>query len=124
VLVALPSVGDTVPLQAAPQFFGWLANIEPSHQVFLGTRALLYLDGRADAGLSQAVELSAIGLVIGLLLGGAVIRVYDRRGYHQIPAGAEAAPAQPASPTPSADAIEPTYPSDTSVTTPTTITDS
>jgi hypothetical protein len=55
------------------------------HQVFLGARALLYLDGRADAGLTQSLELTAIGLVIGLLLGGILTRIYDRRGYHRLP---------------------------------------
>jgi uncharacterized phage infection (PIP) family protein YhgE len=87
VILALPSAGTTMPLQAAPTFFGWLANFDPMHQVYLGARALLYLDGRADAGLTQSLELTAIGLVIGLLLGGVVTRIYDRRGYHRLPPG-------------------------------------
>jgi YhgE/Pip-like protein len=84
VIIGLPSAGATVPLQAAPQFFGWLANFEPMHQVFLGTRALLYFDGQADAGLSRALIMTAIGLVIGLLLGAGITYLYDRRGYHRI----------------------------------------
>jgi uncharacterized phage infection (PIP) family protein YhgE len=92
VILGLPSAGATVPLQAAPPFFGWLAKFEPMHQVFLGARALLYLGGRWDAGLSQALILTAIGLLIGLLLGGIVTRIYDRRGYHRIPAVAASAP--------------------------------
>jgi uncharacterized phage infection (PIP) family protein YhgE len=91
VILGLPSAGATVPLQAAPQFFGWLAKFEPMHQVFLGARALLYFDGRADAGLSHALMMTAIGLVIGLLLGGVVTYIYDRRGYHRIPPALEAA---------------------------------
>ena len=88
----IPAAAETVqPLQAAPAFFGWLAKFEPMHQVFLGARALLYLDGRANAGLSQSLELTAIGLVIGLLLGGIVTRIYDRRGYHRLPPGLVAA---------------------------------
>jgi YhgE/Pip-like protein len=90
VIVGLPSAGATVPLQAAPRFFGWLANFEPMHQVFLGTRALLYFDGQADAGLSRALIMTAIGLVIGLLLGAVITYLYDRRGYHRILAGPEA----------------------------------
>jgi uncharacterized phage infection (PIP) family protein YhgE len=93
VILGLPSAGATVPLEATPPFFGWLAEFEPMHQVFLGARALLYLDGRADAGLTQSLELTAVGLVIGLLLGGIVTRVYDRRGYHRLPAGLAAATA-------------------------------
>ncbi len=90
VILGLPSAGATVPLQAAPSFFGWLAKFEPMHQVFLGARALLYLNGSADAGLSQALTMTGIGLLIGLLLGGIVTRIYDRRGYHRIPPGLEA----------------------------------
>jgi uncharacterized phage infection (PIP) family protein YhgE len=87
VILGLPSAGATMPLQATPSFFGWLAKFEPMHQVYLGARALLYLDGRADAGLTQSLELTAVGLVIGLLLGGIVTRIYDRRGYHRLPPG-------------------------------------
>lgn len=87
VILGLPSAGATVPLEATPQFFGWLAKFEPMHQVFLGARSLLYFDGQADAGLSQAMAMTAVGLAIGLLLGGIVTWVYDRRGYHQNPPG-------------------------------------
>jgi uncharacterized phage infection (PIP) family protein YhgE len=93
VILGLPSAGATMPLEATPPFFGWLANFEPMHQVFLGTRALLYLDGRPDAGLAQSLELTTIGLFIGLLFGGIVTRIYDRRGYHRLPAALAAATA-------------------------------
>ena len=83
VILGLPSAGAAVPLEATPALFGWLAKFEPMHQVFLGARALLYLGGRADAGLSQSLELTAGGLVIGVLLGVVVTRLYDRRGYHR-----------------------------------------
>ncbi|WP_343709967.1 DUF3533 domain-containing protein [Mycobacterium sp.] len=85
VILGLPSAGATVPVEALPVFLSWLAKFEPMHQVFLGTRALLYLDGRADAGLAQALALTSLGLVVGLLLGGIVTGIYDRRGYHRIP---------------------------------------
>jgi YhgE/Pip-like protein len=84
VILGLPSNGATIPLEAAPRVFGWLATFEPMHQVFLGARALLYLDGRADAGLAHALVMTAIGLVIGLLIGGIVTRIYDRRGLRRI----------------------------------------
>lgn len=84
VVLGLPTVGSTVPLEAAPPFFSWLAGFEPMQQVFLGTRALLYLDGRTDAGLSHAVTTTAIGLALGLLLGAVATRAYDRRGSHGI----------------------------------------
>jgi uncharacterized phage infection (PIP) family protein YhgE len=90
VILGLPSAGATVPLEAAPRFFGWLAKFEPMHQVFLGARSLLYFGGQADAGLSQALVMTTVGLVIGLLLGGIVTWIYDRRGYHRLPSGLQA----------------------------------
>ncbi|KLO32160.1 YhgE/Pip domain-containing protein [Mycobacterium haemophilum] len=85
VILGLPSAGATVPLEAVPPFFRWLAEFEPMHQVFLGVRSLLYLKGHADAGMSQALLMTALGMAIGLLLGGVVTRIYDRGGYHRIP---------------------------------------
>jgi ABC-type multidrug transport system permease subunit len=98
VIIGLPAAGSTVPLQASPQFFTWLATVDPMHQVFLGTRALLYLDGRADAGLSESLLASGIGQVVGLLIGAVLLRLYDSRGYHVVPATAPvvAKPAAPA----------------------------
>jgi hypothetical protein len=85
VIFGLASTGATVPLEATPAFFGWLATVDPMHQVYLGTRALLYFDAQAKAGLSQAVALTAFGLAMGLLWGAVVTNTYDRRGYHRIP---------------------------------------
>jgi YhgE/Pip-like protein len=84
VILGLPSAGATVPLEAVPPIFRWLAEFEPMHQVFLGVRSLLYLNGQGDAGLSQALTMTAIGLVIGLLFGGIVTHLYDRKGFHRI----------------------------------------
>lgn len=91
VILGLPSAGATVPLEAVPPFFRWLAVFEPMHQVFMGVRSLLYLDGRADTGLFQALTMTSIGLVIGLLLGGIITHLYDRKGFHRIPGAVEMA---------------------------------
>jgi YhgE/Pip-like protein len=85
VILGLPSAGATVPLEAVPSFFRWLAEFEPMHQVFLGVRSLLYLNGHADAGLSQALWMTSVGLVIGLLVGGIITHMYDRSGFHRLP---------------------------------------
>jgi YhgE/Pip-like protein len=92
VMLGLPSNGATIPLEAAPKVFGWLATFEPMHQVFLGARALLYFDGRADAGLTHSLVMTSIGLVIGLLIGAVVTRFYDRKGLRRIHNPASAAP--------------------------------
>lgn len=94
VILGLPSAGATVPLEATPTFFRWLAEFEAMHQVFLGVRSLVYLDGSGDAGLSQALWMTALGLVIGLLLGGIVTHLYDRKGFHRIPGAVEMAIAE------------------------------
>ncbi len=91
VILGLPSAGATVPLEAVPSFFRWLAEFEPMHQVFLGARSLLYLKGQAEAGLSQALFMTSVGLVIGLLFGGIITYLYDRKGFHRIPGAAEMA---------------------------------
>ncbi|ETB30591.1 hypothetical protein N602_31965 [Mycobacterium avium subsp. hominissuis 10-5606] len=94
VIFGLPSAGATVPLEATPPLFRWLAGFEPMHQVFLGARSLLYFGGRGDAGLSQALTMTSAGLAIGLLLGGIVTHLYDRKGFHRIPGAVEFAIAQ------------------------------
>ncbi|WP_322857833.1 YhgE/Pip domain-containing protein [Mycobacterium shigaense] len=94
VILGLPSAGATVPLEAVPPLFRWLAEFEPMHQVFLGVRALLYLNGAGQAGLSQALWMTSLGLVIGLLVGGIITRIYDRSGFHRIPGAVELAIAE------------------------------
>jgi len=103
VILGIPSAGAAVPLQATPAWFEWLASFEPLHQVFVGARSLLYLGGHADAGLAQSLEWSAGGLVIGVLIGAVVTRLYDRRDRAQAvpadaPAGPDADPAEIAYP--------------------------
>ena len=85
VILGLPSAGAMVPLEAAPPFFSWPTKFEPMYQVFLGARALLYLNGQADAGLSEALILTGLGLAAGLLFGGLVTYLYDRRDDHRLP---------------------------------------
>jgi uncharacterized phage infection (PIP) family protein YhgE len=87
VILGIPSAGATVPLQATPAWFEWLAKFEPMHQVFIGTRSLLYLGGATDSGLSQSLVWTAVGLAVGVLLGAAITRSYDRRDYHRRPVG-------------------------------------
>jgi len=84
VYLGLAASGGTVPLQALPAAFQWVAAIEPLRQILAGTRAILYFDARADAGLARAVTAAALGLVFWLVVGTVVVRWYDRRGFHRM----------------------------------------
>ena len=49
-----------VALEAEPRILSWLAKFEPMRKVFVGSRAMLYFDGRADAGLTRSLTLAVI----------------------------------------------------------------
>ncbi|MGX1809895.1 YhgE/Pip domain-containing protein [Nocardia sp. NPDC055321] len=93
IILGLPSSGGTVPIEATPKYFGWLASFEPMHQVFLGTRSILYFEGNAQAGLARGFWMSALGLAIGLVFGLAITAYYDRKGLERKPAAEAATPA-------------------------------
>lgn len=84
IALALPSSGATVPLQAVPDFYRFLALFEPFRQVTDGVRAILYFDARAEAGLTRGWTMIAIGLAVALLFGFAMTRYYDRKGLHRL----------------------------------------
>jgi hypothetical protein len=85
VILGLPSSGGTVALEASPRFYGFLANFEPLHQVFLGVRSLIYFNDTLDSGLGTSLTLTAIGLAIGLVLGAVGTKVYDHKGLTRAP---------------------------------------
>jgi YhgE/Pip-like protein len=84
VYAGLATAGGTVPVQALPSVLRPLAEVEPLRQILAGTRAILYFDAQAGAGLARAVTGAALGLVIWLILGTVVVRWYDRKGFHRI----------------------------------------
>ncbi|WP_425577726.1 YhgE/Pip domain-containing protein [Nocardia callitridis] len=83
VILGLPSSGGTVPIEATPGYFGWMAEFEPMHQVFMGLRAIMYFDANGDAGLTRGVWMALLGLAIGLVFGAVVSRYYDYKGLHR-----------------------------------------
>lgn len=99
IVLGLPSSGGTVPIEATPAYFHWLAVFEPMHQVFLGVRSILYFDAGFDAGLGRGTWMALLGLAIGLVFGAVITRFYDRKGLHRqgrnSAAGSAEAPAQP-----------------------------
>ncbi|MFB7663678.1 YhgE/Pip domain-containing protein [Kitasatospora sp. NPDC056138] len=84
IALSLPSSGATIPLQALPAFYRVLSYFEPMRQLTDGVRAILYFDARADAGLTRAWVMMAVGLVAALLFGFAMTGYYDRKGLHRI----------------------------------------
>ncbi|MFF0611900.1 YhgE/Pip domain-containing protein [Nocardia tengchongensis] len=86
IILGLPSSGGTIPIEATPKYFGWLAKFEPMHQVFLGTRSILYFFGDGQAGLTRGVWMAVLGLVIGVVFGLFITRFYDRKGLERKPA--------------------------------------
>ncbi|MCX4679024.1 SNG1 family protein [Streptomyces sp. NBC_01433] len=84
IALALPSSGATVPLEATPGFYRFLATFEPMHQLSSGVRSLLYFDARADAGLARGWTMIAVGVVLALAFGFAMTHYYDRRGLRRL----------------------------------------
>lgn len=87
VVFGLPSSGGTLPLEASPRFFEWVAAIEPMHVIYLGVRAVLYFDADLSAGLGRSIIQCFIGLLVGVLLGLLGTKYYDRKGWHRYPGG-------------------------------------
>jgi hypothetical protein len=83
VALAIPSAGATVPLEAVPSFYRFLAWFEPLRQIGGGVRAIMYFDARADAGLRRAWALLGVGCAVALLFGFGTTRWYDLRGYER-----------------------------------------
>ncbi|MBV8402044.1 MAG: DUF3533 domain-containing protein [Acetobacteraceae bacterium] len=84
VYAGLASAGGTVPLEALPTVLRWLAQVEPLRQVLDGTRAILYFDAQADAGLTRSVAAAAAGLAFWLIAGAAIVRWYDAKGLNRL----------------------------------------
>ncbi|AUG77525.1 ABC transporter [Kitasatospora sp. MMS16-BH015] len=84
IALALPSSGATVPLEATPGFYRFLASFEPMRQLVGGTRAILYFDAKGDAGLTRGWLMIALGFVGALVFGFAMTRYYDRRGLRRL----------------------------------------
>ncbi|MEV0295507.1 DUF3533 domain-containing protein [Nocardia sp. NPDC050710] len=83
VVLGLPSSAATVPLEAVPSYIAALARFEPMHQIYLAVRAILFFDGRAEAGFSHGLWMTLFGLTVGVLLGSAATIAYDRRGLNR-----------------------------------------
>jgi ABC-type multidrug transport system permease subunit len=84
VYLGLASAGGTVPVQALPGPLRVISPVDPLREILAGTRSILYFNARADTGLTSGVIAAALGLVFWLVLGTAVVRWYDRRGFERL----------------------------------------
>jgi YhgE/Pip-like protein len=80
IYLALASSGGTIPLQALPTVFRFVAYFEPLRQILDGCRAILYFNASGAAGLNRGLLLTGIGLVFWVVVGLAATRFYDRKG--------------------------------------------
>jgi YhgE/Pip-like protein len=84
IVLALPSSGATVPLEALPAFYRFLATFEPMRQLSDGVRSILYFDAQATGALPRAWSMIALGTVLALAGGLLAARSYDRRGLRRL----------------------------------------
>jgi YhgE/Pip-like protein len=84
VYLGLASAGGTVPIEALPGPLRAVSEVEPLRQILSGTRAILYFDSAGDAGLTRGFITASAGLIFWLAVGAAVVRWYDRKGFHRI----------------------------------------
>ena len=75
--LGLASSGGTTPVQNLPSFFRSLSGVLPFDNMTEGIRALLFYDGRLEAGLGAALWVLAAYLLGSILLGGAISLVRD-----------------------------------------------
>lgn len=85
VILGLPSSGGTVPLEASPKVFSWIAAVEPMHLIYYGVRSILYFDADLTSGLMRSVVMCVVGLVVGALLGIVGTKYYDAKGWFRRP---------------------------------------
>jgi len=84
VYAGLASAGGTVPVEALPGFLRALSYVEPLRQVLAGTRSILYFNAQGVAGLTRGTVAAAAGLAFWLVVGGFVVRWYDRKGFYRL----------------------------------------
>lgn len=83
IVLGLPSAGGTLPLEAVPEFFRLLGHVSPMHQIYLGSRSLLYLDGSWESGLRDALIYAGVSVVVAVVLGSLAATWFDRRGWRR-----------------------------------------
>ena len=84
VYLSLASSGGTIPTQALPGFYNFVGHVEPLRQVLTAARAVLYFGARGDAGLTHAVVVLGLEIVVVLAIGLLVTGWYDRKHLYRL----------------------------------------
>ena len=84
VYLGLASAGGTVPVQALPDAFAAISHLDPLRQILAGVRSILYLEARGDAGLTEGLIATAVGLIFWIGFGAFFVRRYDRAGHDRM----------------------------------------
>ncbi|MET9489824.1 ABC transporter permease [Nocardia sp. NPDC006630] len=77
-VLGVPSSGGAYPLQMVPPAMRWLGEGLPMRRAIDGIRAILFYDGRWDAGISHSIVVLGIWLASALIAGLAVPALFDR----------------------------------------------
>ena len=75
----------TLPLEAVPGFFRELSLISPMHQIYLGSRSMLYLGGTWESGVGNALIYAGVSVLVAVIVGVAAAVWFDRRGWRRAP---------------------------------------
>ena len=86
IVLGLPSAGGTLPLEAVPEFFRVLGLISPMHQIYLGSRSMLYLGGTWESGVGHALVYAGVSVIVAVVIGAAATVWFDRMGWRRAPA--------------------------------------
>jgi uncharacterized phage infection (PIP) family protein YhgE len=84
IYLSLASSGGTVPIQALPDFFKGVGQVEPLRQVLGGARDILYFGDRWHAGLAHSLLVLGVELAFWVVLGLAFTSWYDRRRLYRL----------------------------------------
>jgi YhgE/Pip-like protein len=84
VYLSLASSGGTIPTQALPGFFNFVGRVEPLRQVLTAARAVLYFGARGDAGLTQAIVVLGLEIIVVIAIGLLVTAWYDHKRLYRL----------------------------------------
>jgi len=77
--IGAPSARGIFPKEMLPSIYQWAGDVLPLRYITDGVRAIMFYDGRGEAGLTRAVIALAIMAVAGVILSGLIARWQESR---------------------------------------------